>query len=182
MKRTSVIAVIVGLCLIIVGTFCSEMIISELMKNEGVAEFVVNRMIRNTEFSVQLFGSVTVFCALIGWIFHKKTAKWCGLKTTAAAWGISAVTGLGIHCVLSLLSCSLDSNPARHPIRYPYSLCIGTICFLAFCALVYLYFKLQKKNLSILGILMDVGLGLVYCVPFIFVWATVDSILDNLLT
>ena len=67
MKISSVIAVIVGLCLIIVGAFCSEMIISELMKNEGVAEFAMNRMIRNTEFSVQLFGSVTVFCALIGW-------------------------------------------------------------------------------------------------------------------
>ena len=182
MERTSVVAVIAGLCLIIAGTFCSERIISELMKNEGVAEFFVNRMIRNTRFSVQLFGSVTVFCALVGWIFYKKIARWCGLKTTAVAWGISAVTGLGLHCALSLLSCFLDSNPERHPIRYPCSLCIGMICFLAFCVLMYLYLKSRKKNLSVPGILLDVGLGLVYCVPFIFVWATMDSILDNLLT
>lgn len=177
MKRTSVIALIVGLCMILAGVFCSE-----LMANVSTSDFSVNRIIRNTEFSLQLFGVVTVFCALVGWIFHKKISRCCCIKTTATAWGISAVTGLGIHCALSLLSCSFDSTPARHPVRYPASLCIGSLCFLAFFVLLYLYIKMRKKNVSVPGILLDVGLGLVYCAPFFFVWGTADTILDCLLT
>lgn len=179
MKITSIIALIIGLCFIAAGIFCAEFVINGLMVNEDISEYSMNSMIRYTEFSLLAFGGVTVFCALLGWIFHKKTIKWCSLKTTTVAMGISAMGSLGIQCVLSFLSCYFLSSPAKHPIRHPASVCVGMIALCVFVLLAYLYIKLRKDNKSLPGILLDVGLGLVYLAPFFFVWGAADSILSS---
>lgn len=178
MKNAPIIALVLGLCFIVAGILCVEPMVYGLMVNENISEYSMNSMIRYTEFSLLAFGGVTVFCALLGWIFHKKTIKWCSIKTTTVAMGISAMGSLGIHCVISFLSCYFLSSPAKHPIRHPASVCVGMIAFCVFLLLAYLYIKLRKENQSVSGILLDVGLGLVYLAPFFFVWGAADSILS----
>ena len=68
------------------------------------------------------------------------------LKTSALSVGIGAMFSLGVHCVFSFLSCYFDSNPGKHPIRYPASIGIGMICLMIFLVLVYLYAKVRKKE------------------------------------
>lgn len=106
--------------------------------------------------------------------------QWPGLKTSALSVGIGAVFSLGVHCVFCFLSCYFDSNPSKHPIRYPASLGTGMICLMIFLVLVYLYAKVRKKSMSTLGIVLDIVLALVSCVPFYFLWVTGDNMISGL--
>ena len=102
------------------------------------------------------------------------------LKTSALSVGIGAVFSLGVHCVFSFLSCYFDSNPGKHPIRYPASIGTGMICLMIFLVLVYLYAKVRKKSMSTLGIALDVVFGMTSCIPFYFLWVTADNMISGL--
>ena len=176
MKKLSVIALAAGVLLILTGVFCKN-----LFFGEALCQYPWKNYAQQTKFTMLMFGSVTAICGLIGWIFNKKLVRLCSLKTTLIALAIAAVTSLGIHSGLSLLSCFFLTNPSRHPIRFPASAGLGLLCLSGFIFLMYVYYKMRKKERSVSGVVLDVLLGLVYCVSFYFICVTADNIISYLI-
>ena len=159
-KRVSIAAVTAGLLLVLVSLFI----------NKGVSDLYL-----------KTFGGITAFCGLLGWIFHKKITKWLSLKTSALALAISIAVSLGIHSGISLLSCYFLTNPSRHPIRFPASACLALVCLAGLIILLYAYYKIRSKEKSLPGVILDILLGLAYCLPFYFLWITADNIISYLI-
>ena len=176
MKKASIAAVIAGLILFLAGSFCSG-----LIATKDLSGSYLEILVHQAEFAIRVFGGVTAICGMLGWIFHKKATKWLSLPTSLLAVGISIVVSLGIHSGISLLSCFFLSNPSRHPIRFPGSACLAMVCFAGFVALMDAYFKVRSKKKSIPGVVLDVLLGLIYCLPFYFVWVATDNIISHLI-
>ena len=176
MKKASIIALVIGLVLFFAGLICTD-----LFADEFPSAYYLKQAVRQVTFTMQVSGGVTAFTGLIGLIFNKKMVQHCNLKTTGLALGISAMGSLGIHCALSFLSCYFLTNPYRHPIRHSASVCIGMIGLGAFLALVYLYYRIRQENASVSGVVLDVVLGLIHCVPFYFVYVTLDNLISGMI-
>ena len=164
MKKASIITLITGIILLAAG-FALPMIAAN----------------GQVPFALCCFGGVTALWGGIGWLFQKKIGSHCRIETSGIALGISAVVSLGVHCVMSFLSCYFLTNPARHPIRHPASILLGTVCFALFAALVYWYTKLRKKNASAVGVALDIGLGVLYLPAFYFIWVVIDNTISKLI-
>lgn len=176
MKKLSITALILGFFLILFGAFGTELLFTKKMDT-----YLWTRIAGYTEFSLLFLGGVTTFYGLIGWLFNVNLSKWCSVKTVFIALAIALTVGMGLHSGISMLSCYMDSAPASHPIRYPASMCLGLVCFAGFITLLFVYFKVRMKAKSVPGTVLDVLLGLSYCVPFFFVCVTADNILSAII-
>lgn len=172
MKKMSVAALLAGLLLILIGVFFIDLFIPE-----EVAWYLAEQ----GKFSLLTLGGVMIFYGLVGRVFHEKLSKWISLPTVSLALAIAAAVSLGIHSGLSMLSCFVFSNPSRHPIRYPASICLGLVCLGAFFCLLYKYCKVRGRAKSVLGTILDALLGLSFCVPLYFLWVTADNFFSSLI-
>ena len=137
-------------------------------------------IVKQTAPTMYLFGGLTAFCSLLGLILAGALGYRCQVGTTACALGVSASTTLGLHCVLSFISCYFLTTPTKHPIRYPTSVALGIICLCAFALCIYFYIVKRKNNRSIVGILLDIGLCIAYLPAFTLVWAVADNVASRL--
>ena len=142
--------------------------------------FYQKNVVKNMKFACLSLGCLTAFWGLIGVIFHNKLSKWCSVQTILIALGLAVVVSMGLTCGLSLLSCYIDSDPARHPISYPLSGALGCLCLAGFGGLFFLYYKVRKKKPSVPGVVLEVVMSLAYCLPLMSLWALAHNILKNL--
>lgn len=177
MKKLSTIALAVGGVFVAVGF--SLPVVFEHSEWLARALQSIYFFMDFTRFACWLFGGTTVFFGFIGLIFDKQISKRCSLKSIGLALGISALTALGLHCVLSFASCYFLTHPDNHPIRHPVSFIVGSVCFWVFLALFCVYIKLRQKEPSALGVLLDVLLGLGYLPAFGAMCMVADEIVSG---
>lgn len=177
MKKLSTIALAVGAVFIALG-FSLPVLFEHI---EWLAEALpsIYFYIDFTRFSCWLFGGTTLFFGLVELIFDKQISKRCSLKSVSLALGISLLTALGLYCVLSFASCYFLTHPDNHPIRYPVSFIVGSVCFWVFLALFCMYIKLRQKEPSALGVLLDVLLGLGHLPAFGVMCIVADNIVSD---
>ena len=95
MKKLSIFLLVFGLITLILG----------IIANQSVIENFSIRAIKQISFTAILFGGTCTIYGVLGFAFSKQMSKVCSLRTTALSCAVSAITSLGIHCVLSFLSC-----------------------------------------------------------------------------
>ena len=106
----------------------------------------------------------TLFCVL----FSPTAKKHCRIQTTVVALGLSAVGAAGLICFLTWAFLVGFGAMARHPIAYPWSICLGMVCALGFAGLGALYIRLRRDCRSLLGMLIDILTGILYLPGFFF--------------
>ena len=126
-------------------------------------------------------GCVTAFWGLLGFAFRKKLVQWCNWKTILIALGLAMIVSMGIWSALSLLSCYFLTSPSRYPIRYPASGALATLCLGGFVGVFCLYCKVRKQKPSVPGVILEVVMSISYWLPFLYLWAVVDSFLSKLI-
>ena len=169
MKKAYFVTLLIGVVL-----FAAGLTFPDLFPVEKITEYHLAQGAKCVAFASLTGGGVTILYGIAGVIFNKRIAQHCNWKTTTVTLGISAVTSLGAHCILSFLSCFFLTNPDRHPIRFPASLCVGMISLSIFLMLGYLYCQIRRKNASVGAVVMDVILGLAACIPFYFTYLALD--------
>ncbi|MBE6958605.1 MAG: hypothetical protein E7447_05590 [Ruminococcaceae bacterium] len=173
MKKISIAALVAGLLLLVLS-----MPVVDWLQMDDYHRNTIERL----ETAMLSLGCVTAFWGLLGWIFNKKAANWCNLKTSLIALGLAVMVSMGIWSGLSILGCFvLDGDPAQYPIRFPASGLLGCLCLAGFVGLFCLYCKVRTKKHSVPGVILEVVMSLSYCVPLLILWAVVDTILSRLI-
>ena len=90
--------------------------------------------------------------------------------TRLSALGISATCALGVFGFSLFALCHIMTSPAKHPIMYPVSLTLMALSIILFLMLICLYIFLRVKKGSMLGVIIDVTLALVYSPAFFFIY------------
>ena len=177
MKKLSTIALAAGAVFVAAG-FSLPVVFEHI---EWLAEALILSDIDKEfiPFACWLFGGTTLFFGFVELIFDKQISKFCSLKSVSLALGISLLTALGLYCVLSFASCYFLTHPDNHPIRYPVSFIVGSVCFWVFLALFCMYIKLRQKEPSALGVLLDVLLGLGHLPAFGVMCIVADNIVSD---
>lgn len=115
--------------------------------------------------------------SLIIMLFPDAVKEGCTIKTSAFSLCLSAVTGLGLFCVLDVLSIVFLSHPDDHPVRYPASIIAGIILLLVFAALIVFYILQRKKAPSKKGVVIDIACALISVIPFLWIAMWVQQII-----
>ena len=121
-------------------------------------------------FCLMPFGTVLLVTGLCCLIFAKPIKAHCDIKTSAIAFGLSAVGALGLLCVLVWHEIVASHEMSRHPIEYPFSIALGLTCLLAFVSLIIWYVKQRKGRWSVKGVAIDIGTALLYLPAFWFLF------------
>ena len=159
MKKISISLLAFGLITLLLG----------IISNQLITEDFSIRAIKQISFTAILFA------------FSKQMSKVCSLRTTALSFAVSAITSLGIHCVLSFLSCYFLTNPTRHPIRHPVSLILGFICLAIFVLLLNVYYKLRKNNKTKIGFFVDCVTCLTFMPSIYFIIVVTDNLIGHII-
>lgn len=140
-------------------------------------KFVIMRLMSGWSFCLILFGISCVITALFCLIFSKTVKAHCTLKTSAISVGLAAVGAIGLHCAFMWYTFSVFHEMSQHPISYPVSIILGTVCLCVFIALVALYFKSRKACWSVKGLVIDVLFGVIYLPTFFFAFTYLYDLL-----
>ena len=113
------------------------------------------------------FGAVGAVISCLTLIFSRTVKKNCTLPTSGTALGLSACASLGAYSLLLFASCFFLTNPSKHPIAFPTSICAGMLALIGFILLMALYFRLRAVKPSRIGVVYDVTFSLL-CMPAFF--------------
>ena len=171
MKKISISLLAFGLITLLLG----------IIANQSVIENFSIRAIKQISFTAILFGGSCTIYGVLGFAFSKQMSKVCSLRTTALSCAVSAITSLGIHCVLSFLSCYFLTNPTRHPIRHPASLILGFICLAIFVLLLNVYYNLRKNNKTKIGFFVDCVTCLTFMPSIYFIIVVTDNLIGHII-
>ncbi|MBQ8534039.1 MAG: hypothetical protein IJ462_04325 [Clostridia bacterium] len=127
----------------------------------------------------KLLGITTALYGIAGWLLNLKTNR-CSIKTVGVSFALSATAGLGALCFLTFIACFMFSHPKRHPIQVPVSMIAGLICAAVFFALLYLYTRLRKKDMSRAGVAFDMIFGILYLPAFYYIFGIPAEIISEL--
>lgn len=116
-----------------------------------------------------LLGISAVISSGVCLVFSKTVNKHCNIKTSAISLGLSGVGALGVYCVFWWFSMAAFGEASRHPVEYPVSIVLGMLCFLAFILSIGLYFMVRRKNLSVIGVILDVLTSILYLPSFFMI-------------
>ena len=128
-----------------------------------------------------LFGVAIFLSGIFSLIFAGTVQKSCTFKTSIVSLGLSASISLGVYGLFSLMLCSFDSTPARHPIRHPASIMICAIALGAAAILFVEYCHQRLEKTSFKGILIDIGFSILYLIPFFSLYGVLDQFLKSVL-
>ena len=171
MKKISISVLAFGLVALFLG----------VISNQLITEDFSIRLIKQISFTAMLFGGTCITYGVLGLAFSKQIKQVCSLRTTALSFVISAITSLGIHCVLSFLSCYFLTNPTRHPIRHPASLLLGFMSLAVFVLLLNVYYKLRKNHKSKIGFLVDFVTCLAFMPSIYFIIVVTDNLIGYII-
>lgn len=171
MKKLSIFISAFGLITLLLG----------IIANQLVTENFSIRLIKQISFTARLFGGTCMTYGVLGLSFSKQISKISSIKTILISFSVSAITSLGIHCVLSFLSCYFLTNPTRHPIRHPASLILGLLCLAILVLLLNVYYKLRKNHKFKIGFLVDFVTCLAFMPSIYFIIVVTDNLIGHLI-
>ena len=191
MKRLPIVIILCGVLLLIVGGILPfvAMINADIQSPsvgiiggaDGPTAVLVTRSIISPVSIMLSLGGALLLNGLIFLIFRRTVKENCSVKTSAAAIGLLASTILAFYSMLSLLSCFFLSDPKDHPVRFPFSMVVAVVAFLALCGLLYLYVSLRRKKASFKGVLIDIITSALYMPAFFSVCMEIDRIFSTLI-
>lgn len=115
-----------------------------------------------------LFGIGAIISATFCLVFSKTVKNHCHLTTSAISLSLSACGGLGLVCALVWFSIVTFGETRRYPMEYPASMALGASALVVFLGLIALYFKVRLEKWSAKGLLLDVGMSILYLPGFFF--------------
>ena len=139
---------------------------------DGPTAILLVRSTGHLPMTVLSFGGAMLISGLFALIFNRSMAKNCSLRTSAISLGISASVSLEAFAFFLFASCYFLSNPNKHPIRHPVSLLVGIFALVALVSMICIYAKIRSKNKSLIGVLWDACLALLFLVPFSLAYNT----------
>ncbi len=161
MKKISIITLLIGIILLLLGS---------LLPSDSIMKLLL-----------LLFGGAIALSGLFALIFTKTVDENCYAETSIVALALSADVGLGFYSVILCLSCSFLSHPDNHPIRLLGGILIGLIAFALFIILLYYYTQLRKESPSKKGVLIDILFSFTFIAPFFFLFIEVGERISNLI-
>lgn len=181
-KQMALITLSVGVIISVIGAIVPFIALqNEISQNGAIGiiggadtptyKFIVFRLVNGWPFCAILFGITLIVSALFCLIFSKTVESNCNIKTTAISLGLSAVGAIGLFCVCLWLSIVSFHEVSKHPISYPLSIILGTVCFFLFVILVVYYLKFRKNAWSIKGFWIDIATGVLYLPTFFFAFS-----------
>lgn len=171
MKKISISVLALGLAALLLG----------IILNQLVTEDFSIRLIKQISFTSILFGVTCMTYGVLGLAFLNQISKISSIKTILISFAVSAITSLGVHCVLSFLSCYFLTNPTRHPIRHPASLILGFICLAIFVLLLNVYYNLRKNNKTKIGFFVDCVTCLTFMPSIYFIIVVTDNLIGHII-
>lgn len=90
---------------------------------------------------------------------------------TPVAVAASMLVAAAAYCLMSTLSCFMDGDPGRYPVRFPVSVLGGLFCAGAVVLLVLWYRRLRKRDPSLPMTVADVLLALAAVLPAFLIWS-----------
>ena len=176
MKKITLIILAVSLLFVCTGLHLNG-IFSELFSDTDVGIIggadrpTINRyfqkMLSHPHGLLIHFGAAGIFISFLTLIFSRTVKKNCTFPTSGTALGLSACASLGAYSLVIFASCFFLTNPSRHPIRFPASVCIGWLALVGFILLMALYFRLRAVKPSRIGVFYDATFSLL-CIPAFF--------------
>ena len=190
MKKSALMIFILSLLFIFAGLHFTGLLSAFLPDGDTVGIIgcadrpTVNLRIReilNNAYSLLIaFGFPTAFFGLFVLIFSNAVKKNCTIPTTSTALALSACASLGICSLLIFASCFIMTNPSKHPIAFPSSICVGMAALLGFILLMALYRKLRSKKPSSFGVCLDAVFSLMYMPAFFLTGSMISNTLSNI--
>lgn len=183
LKRYSLIALLLGFAVLIVGAIMPMICWRVYVANSGAMGSIIggadaptyrlllSSLFDGLPFALILLGTTLIISSAFCLLFSETVKVYCGLATSAISLGLSAVGALGLVCALSCFAIVALWKPSRYPIQFPASMILGVLCFFAFFALIALYVKARCKKWSIEGLVIDVITSIVYLPAFFFMFA-----------
>ncbi len=129
---------------------------------------------------IPILGIILFLAGLFCLIFTKTVLQNCTIKSTSLALIISLFGSSGFVCVL-IWCVIIGFDPiSNHPISYPASIAGGVLSLLAFIISIVFYIKSRKRNLKLIGILIDVLTAALTLPFFIFLFIIIYNFLSSL--
>ena len=164
MKKASIGLLIFGVCCIIISYILGLFAFFEFLSQDGLL----------------LFGIMSVLCGAVLIIFNNFFEKHSSLKSLGMAMGISLFAGFGLNCLIRLVIMAVFPFLDDYPIDLTVSLFVGFLSLVGFIVLFSLYIMYRSKKPSLKGVLVDVSFGLVYVIPFLFVYSLIYELCAGL--
>ena len=179
LKTGSFVALIIGVLLFGIGLFPILLYCRQYTPQAGATaiiggadqptfSFMMSQLLHSWPFCLMLFGLSLGISALFCLLFSKTAAKNCSIKTSAVALGLSAVSALGMVSVILWYSIAAFHEMSQHPVAYPFSILVGSLCGLGCFALLILYGKARKRFWSLKGMWIDTLTAVLYFPAFFF--------------
>lgn len=174
-KKISLLILIVSAVLFFAGLYSLEPLSSfDAEANLGIIggadrptiNFYISKILNDPHALLILFSIPCILFSSLALIFSRAAKKHCSPSSSLTALGLSACASLGAYALLIFTSCFFLTNPSKHPLDFPLSICTGMIALLCFILLMGLYCKQRGKKPSILGICFDIAFSLAYTPAF----------------
>ena len=177
-KRNALILLIIGILLSLAG-FLTPIVYRILISDNGVTGiigganapsyiFMLNTMFSGLPAALGFLGAGLAVSSCFCLVFKSTVKKYCAIDTSAISLGLSAVGALGFMCFrVWCLTAAFGASP-KYPIRYPVSIILSILCFIAFVALIVIYIKKRKANRSAKGVIIDMLTSVLYFPAFFF--------------
>lgn len=188
MKKNGIMLVFAGVILLLIGSLLPYLflILNPNTSSVGIIggadsetlRLISVRVFHNIDLTLQMFGGAFVIIGLVSFFLGDRLHFHCTIASTILAFGISATFSFCVCCGLSFASCFLLTTPDKHPIRLPLSLILGVIGAGFFILLIDRYIKQRKINKSVWGMAADIGMILLYVIPFVMLFSSIESVLS----
>lgn len=191
LKQTSLWVLLFGLVILVVGALAPILYWNNYITHNGAIgiiggteapltySFMLSASFDGLPLGLVLIGSCLTVSSGFCLLFPKVVKTHCRIDTSAIAVGLSATGVLGSICVFLWFTMVAFGELSNHPVRYPASILLGVLCFVAFVILAALYFKARKKNWSIKGFAIDVITGIINLPVFFFVFGYLYNLIQN---
>lgn len=126
------------------------------------------------------FGISAFIIGLYSLILNKVISRCSTPKLYLAAVGISVVGAMGLVCFAEWYSIVAFHEMSKSTIAYPLSIILGLILFAVFIILIVLYIKQRAKQISVKGIIIDVGLCIVSFMPLFFTFGYLSNVISSI--
>lgn len=184
----SLIALIIGVLLLIVGIAAPALYLKTYTSGNGTAgiiggsdmptyDFVDHMIMHGWPVSLRSFAAALILTALFCLILRKTVQSSCCIQTTLVALSLSVVGAMGLTCFLNWWAIAAFNEISRYPIEYQCSILIGLTCFLIFIVLIALYLAVRKKHWSVKGFIIDIFTSIIYVPAFFFCFSFLHSVM-----
>lgn len=119
---------------------------------------------------------MSIFCL----VFRRTVCKHCSIKTTLLSLGISCSCSMGYTGFLNWYFIVLFHEMSRHPIRYPGSIAMAIVALISFLVFTIWYCIVKKKNVTALGVFIDIATVLFTFTWFSVLWTGIINIFERL--